>query len=340
MLSPEKEAYAIAFAPLSRESMIDELADEQVMDAFDKDLWLDEFRYLKELVCYSFENMQVLINSENKKTATLGLICGGQFLGRVSEICNLLSITASSVAQSNKKSVLPVIKKFSKEDEESFIVSTSSELQALVDFTKARKWRSPHELHIQKDKEVEFAEESEFFSFEKRQSTIAEVIEPKRSTRRKSTGYPGKKEEGPPVVSPGSPKPIYSKHAVAIIGSVAEEAPLVEEAPMGDPLWEESDRHERRFSRIRQRIPTGHPSTLHLRTREMSLNSDEEGSVGEIIKEYSRRSTAEISDMMDEATLENTAANSVCQTNSASAPSTVRRGVKEFGDTESAVSEE
>lgn len=119
-------------------------------------------------------------------------------------------------------------------------------------------------------------------------------------------------------VEGGGRPPLLEQRGSSVVFSFDKEREVIEDE-VADPEWDEKQRHQRRFSRIRNRVPTGHPCLMRGATDELAG----------IVNQFERQLS---SVALDEATTENTELNKtvplIPEDEAVSSPPTTTTGKK------------
>jgi len=328
------ELYALAFAPLGRDTILGEVGDLTVDDVT-TDLVVDEITYMDNLWRLGFSKFQDELEtyrdvapSDSPIHVSTTIQCFVAYLKRMQNLSGaLLDLTGKLTPQ--YEDTMHVLKKFEVE------VKThnrrpegSADIGDVLDMTPNCRWASPEDLVTRKTVgmavggggRVEFKETTRVLTGENQEAEEAlKVSVVKRKKQRNPTGYQkfnfkdlgidegevrfddystdsgggGASSAGGGRESRTSSEGELSTRAIGS-DSMSEECRGNEETvpnaskygrsdslvafsfdkditdPESDPSWADQSRRSQRFSRIRNRVPTGHPSLMKKSSDELS----------------------------------------------------------------------
>eukprot|EP01068_Selenidium_serpulae_P006287 Selendium_serpulae@DN4334_c1_g1_i1.p1 len=302
------DVYSLTFAPLKKDTMIDEIPELSPSD-LNLDLVVDELEYVSSLAAFGLAGFHRLLqdakNSNDDTTQGSSLLCLVSFLKRMQTMMGALGDVASE-AVGSYGDVLSTLKDFEESVREGHRPSNQL-VHSLVDLTPNMKWESPamskSKVGFNEKATVFGGQESGEDKLKDEPAKPANV----RGSRRHPTGYAkfafrpedlelDESDDGGSTSIPRSRVDSDDQRSVASTagnqslahsgtdeedmddrklkrsGSVGFSFDRTEEIQdqEADPNWSDKTRHMERFSRIRNRVPTGHPTIMKAASDELS----------------------------------------------------------------------
>eukprot|EP00918_Siedleckia_nematoides_P082646 GHVU01181113.1.p1 GENE.GHVU01181113.1~~GHVU01181113.1.p1 ORF type:complete len:326 (-),score=65.16 GHVU01181113.1:252-1229(-) len=307
-----QELYALSHGPFKSDSLLEDLEDLDESDWTVENL-LNEVSYLKQFMSEGLTRFEEFVTSQNgmPQNQSCGMHLLVPFLARGQTIQKRIASLANNAASLAKCSPAEEFR-LAESIAKGKGAALDTPIPDLIDTTAGKKWEPAPEFSKEKGKVV-FKNHAQVVQGD------VEVEEPlkvesKRNTRRHLTGYSKfnmkdihdlldsdensttlqASQQGDSDDQREGIEGLQRQDSAGLDGHLRftvedEKTPEAKE-------WEERDRHQKRESRIRNRVPTGHPTILN-------------SAVDELRNEYEAGMMDEDADQSDDELKENTEKN-------------------------------